>query len=192
MGEWTHFSATITIENTHELNILPIIQDIDFFKDLVETEMYTWDDLNEMVSGDDDVRTAHCWNQFIYESLVPAEGLSAEDRRSDMEKVIVSFGDYYDRFEIHPVPCPFSPSLPLTHPKTGTRFYKNISPDGQLITFTYEGDIEEWIPDEDIDAWVSCINKYFPVRSGVVASCRDDGGQTKLWMLGRVGIVFNK
>lgn len=188
MSEWTHFSATVTIENSRELNPLPFLKMVDKFQQMVADGKCTWEDIDDTVAWNNGINTAMARCQFLQECFVPEVTLVKPEVKyqNDMKNVIIDNGSTYVEITAHPVPCPFKTAFPLEHHKCSVRFFKNISPDGNLITFTYEGDIEEWISDKDVDNWLNCMQEYFNVRSGVVGIHRNDGGETKFWSVGRI------
>lgn len=188
MGNWTHFTATITIENRGDLKPLFFIKNIESYKKMIEAGDCEWHDIEEEMLCNDSFHTAPCWRQFLYECFVPKVDTVKYDIdwHEDMPKASFEYKGISADVAIHPVPCPFTSSFPLEHHISGLRFYRNFSPDGRHINFTYEGDIEDFIDNEHVENWVKCIQECFDVRSGVIALHPNWIMKTYVWTLGRV------
>lgn len=188
MGDWTHYTATITIENRGELKPMFFFKNFETFKKLVESGDCEWSDIEEEVICNDSYRTAPCWGQFLYECFVPKVSAAKYeiDWHEKMPEAHLEYDGICADVAMHPVPCPFSSSLPLEHQKASLRFFRNISPDGRFINFTYEGDEEGHISNEHIENWVKCIQECFAVRSGVVVVHRNWLMTSQIWTMGRV------
>lgn len=188
MGDWTHYTATITIENTGDLKPLFFIKGVSAFQKLVESGDCEWHDIEEEVVCNDSFRTAPCWQQFLYECFVPKVDTAKYeyDWHEKMPEASLEYKGISANIAMHPVPCPFTSLFPLDHHTSCLRFYRSVSPDGRHINFTYEGDEEGHISDEHIENWVKCIQECFDVRSGVVVVHRNWMMTSQVWTMGRV------
>lgn len=181
MSEWTHFAATITIENRGELNPMFYLKRIKSFQQKVERGETTWDDI--YLEHCDNCNTAPAWTQMIQHCFIPNE-----HSRDMIPNAMIYIDGLNEEYSIDNPECPFeNDTFPLGHIKCCTRFYQNVSPDGRNITFSYEGDKEELMNLNEIELWVNHIEELFYIRSGVVAVRNEEIGVTKVWTLGSVG-----
>lgn len=154
---------------------------INTFQQNVKKGLTTWDDI--YLEHCDNCNTAPAWTQMIQHCFIPNE------HPRDMIPSVMLYIDGIDEehLSINVPKCPFENfSFPLGHIKCCTRFYQNVSPDGKIITFSYEGDVDEEMNNDMIELWVNHIGELFHIRSGVVAVRNENICVTKVWTLGRV------